>query len=74
MTQRFKIGDAVRIDIPDETDPDHNRLHGRQGEITTILEDDAGKATGDVHDTVPYRVQLKDGTEADVRWCDVRPP
>jgi len=74
MTRRFEIGDAVRIDIPDETDPDHDRLHGRQGEITAILEDDAGEATGDVRDTVLYRVQLKDGTEADVRWRDVRPP
>lgn len=74
MTRRFEIGDAVRIDIPDETDPDHDRLHGCQGEITAILEDDAGEVTGDVRDTVLYRVQLEDGTEADVRWRDLRPP
>jgi len=29
--KRFDIGDAVRIDIPDETDPDHECLHGRRG-------------------------------------------
>jgi hypothetical protein len=74
MTRRFEIGDAVRIDIPDETDPDHDRLHGSRGEITAILEDDAGEVTGDVRDTVLYRVQLEDGTEVDVRWRDLRPP
>ncbi|WP_225935442.1 hypothetical protein ACODNH_01350 (plasmid) [Haloarcula sp. NS06] len=74
MTRRFEIGDAVRIDIPDETDPDHDRLHGSRGEITAILEDDAGEVTGDVRDTMLYRVQLEDGTEVDVRWRDLRPP
>jgi hypothetical protein len=74
MTRRFEIGDAVRIDIPDETDPDYDRLHGSRGEITAILEDDAGEVTGDVRDTMLYRVQLEDGTEVDVRWRDLRPP
>ena len=74
MTRRFEIGDAVRIDLPDETDPDHDRLHGSRGEITAILEDDAGEVTGDVRDTMLYRVQLEDSTEADVRWRDLRPP
>jgi hypothetical protein len=74
MTRRFEIGDAVRIDIPGETDPDHDRLHGCQGEIAAVLEDDAGEVTGDVRDTMLYRVQLEDGTEVDVRWRDLRPP
>lgn len=73
MEGRFTVGDRVRIDIPDETDPDHDRLHGCQGEITAILEDDAGEVTGDVRDTMLYRVQLEDGTEVDVRWRDLRP-
>lgn len=67
MTRRFEIGDAVRIDISDETDPDHDRLHGCQGEITAILGDDAGEVTGDVRDTMLYRVQLEDGTDVDIR-------
>jgi len=74
MTRRFEISDVVRIDIPDETDPDYERLHGCRGEITAILEDDAGEVTGDVRDTELYRVQLEDGTEIDVRWRDLRPP
>jgi len=28
MTKRFEVGDRVRIDIPDQTDPDFERLHG----------------------------------------------
>ena len=67
-------GDLVRIDIPDETDPDHDRLHGRHGEILAILDDDAGAVTGDDRDAVLYRVQLDDGTKTDVRWRDLRPP
>lgn len=74
MAQRFEVGDHVRIDIPDEADPDHNRLHGHRGEIVDILEDDAGDVTGDVRDSLLYRVRLADGTEADVRWRDLRPP
>jgi ribosomal protein L21E len=70
---QFEEGDRVRIDIPDETDPDYNRLHGRHGEII-ILEDDAGAVTGDDRDAVLYRVQLNDGTKTDVRWRDLRPP
>jgi hypothetical protein len=34
---QFEVGDRVRVDIPDETDPDYSRLHGRHGEIVAIL-------------------------------------
>jgi len=75
MTEhRFKVGDKVRVDIPDETDPDYDRLHGRHGEIIAILKDDAGAVTGDTRDAALYRVQLSDGSETDVRWRDLRPP
>jgi len=70
---QYKEGDCVRIDIPDETDPDYDRYHGRHGEIVAILEDDAGVVTGDTRDAVLYRVQLEDGTKTDVRWRDLRP-
>ncbi|RDZ32069.1 MULTISPECIES: hypothetical protein [unclassified Haloferax] len=70
---QYEEGDRVRIDIPDETDPDYDRLHGRYGEIIAILEDDAGFVTGDTRDAVLYRVQLEDGTKTDVRWRDLRP-
>jgi hypothetical protein len=74
MEDRFTVGDRVRIDIPDETDPDHDRLHGCQGEITAILEDDAGEETGDERDSRIYRIQLESGETIDVRWRDIRPP
>jgi len=73
MEGRFNIGDRVRIDIPDETDTDHEQLHNRHGEVIDILEDDADNLTGDSRDAVVYRVQLDDGTKTDVRWCDLPP-
>lgn len=39
---QYEAADRVRIDIPDETDPDYDRFHGRHGEIVAILVDDAG--------------------------------
>lgn len=71
---RFSVGERVRIDIPDETDPDHDRLHGREGTIVEVIEDDAGFETGDERDSVIYQVALADRDETvDVRWRDVRP-
>jgi len=74
MDRRFTNGDRVRIDIPDETDPDYDRFHGCYGKIVDTIEDDADTVTGDTRDAVLYRVQLDDGTETDVRWRDLRPP
>lgn len=74
MAHRFEVGERVRIDIPDKADLDHDRLHGRRGEIIAVLEDDVATITGDDRDTVLYRVKLEDGTETDVRWRDLRPP
>ena len=71
---RFSAGDQVRVDLPDTTDPDHERYHGRRGEITQVLQDDAGTVTGDERDSVLYRVALENGEMADFRWRDLRPP
>jgi hypothetical protein len=71
---RFDVGDRVRFDIPDETDPDFDRLHGRRGQIVDTITDEAGTETGDDRDNVIYRVALADSEEVvDVRWRDVRP-
>jgi len=35
---RFPRGDEVRIDIPDETDPDFDVYHDRRGEVVDVLE------------------------------------
>lgn len=73
MTKRFDTGDRVRIDIPDETDPDHDRLHGRRGTVVNIISDDAGAVTDDEREGYLFRVELDDGETVDVRWRDLRP-
>lgn len=45
--QRFAQGDRVRIDIPDEEDPDHETYHGKHGRVVEVLGDDADTVTGD---------------------------
>lgn len=67
-------GDLVRIDIPDESDPDHDAYHGRHGTVVTTIVDDAAEETGDARDGAIYRVEFDDGTRADFRWRDLRPP
>lgn len=71
---RFSEGDRVRIDIPDETDPDHEYYHGEHGQIIAVLGDDADSVTRDTRDARLYRVALDSGEEADFRWRDLRPP
>lgn len=70
----FHVGDRVRIDIPDETDPDHDRYHGEHGRIIDILEDEAGTLTGDKRDSTIYRIELSNGEELDLRHQSIRPP
>jgi hypothetical protein len=71
--RRFNTGDSVRIDIPDETDPDHKRLHGRRGTVAEVISDGAGAVTGDEREGHLFRVNLVDGGTVDVRWRDLRP-
>ena len=74
VMQRFSMGDRVRIDIPDETDPDHDQYHGEHGRVTALLSDDADAVTGDERDNRLYRVELETGEQVDFRWRDLRPP
>lgn len=69
----FEVGDRVRIDIPDETDPDYKQFHGTHGDIVDILEDDAGETTGDPRDSAMFSVKLEDGRVEEFRWRDLRP-
>jgi ribosomal protein L21E len=73
--REFEVGNRVRIDIPEETDPDHQRYHSMHGEIIEIYEDSIDEVTGDDRDSRIYRVIL-DGVETpvDFRWRDLRPP
>jgi len=67
-------GDRIRVDIPDETDPDHDQHHGLHGTIVDVLEDDAGRVTGEEREGLIYRVELETGETVDFRWRDLRPP
>ncbi|SHL60404.1 hypothetical protein [Haladaptatus paucihalophilus] len=70
---RFSEGDRIRVDIPDETDPDFETAHGRKGKVTKIIADNASDVTGDKRDNRIYRVQFSDGEQMDFRWRDLRP-
>ncbi len=72
--QSFSEGDRVRIDIPDETDPDHQAYHGKHGEVVGVLSDDADSLTAEERDAHLYRVTFDSGEAADFRWRDLRPP
>ncbi|OIB56159.1 hypothetical protein [Natrialba sp. SSL1] len=74
MTQRFTTGDRIRVDIPDESDPDHEQYHGRHGTVSRIIEDDAAAETGDERDGIIYRIEFENGITADFRWRALRPP
>lgn len=71
--QRFEAGDRVRIDIPDEDDPDFDRLHGHFGTVVDVWQDDTDDTTGDERDRYLYQVELTDGEMASLRWRDLRP-
>lgn len=68
----YSVGDEVKVDIPDKTDPDFD-LHNKTGEVVNYIEDDAGIETGDSRDSIVYRVELDDGSIVDLRWRDLRP-
>lgn len=67
-----EVGDRVRVDIPDEDDPDFC-YHRRRGTVQEIQEDDAGLSTGDERDSSIYRIELNTGEVVDLRWRDIRP-
>ena len=53
------VGDYVRVDIPDETDHDHETYHSLEGTVVERLQDDAAVHSGDDRDAVLYRVDLE---------------
>lgn len=69
---RFDKGERVRVDIPDETDPDFE-YHWVEGEIVEVVEDKADEYTGDSDDKFIYRVELDTGQQKDFRWRSLRP-
>lgn len=73
MVRRFDKGDRVRVDIPDESDPDHDRLHGEEGVVAEIQADAAEDYSGDSRDSYLFFVDLDSGDTVSVRWRDLRP-
>lgn len=71
--RRFKVGDRVRVDIPDRRDPDFDRYHDRTGAVVELLEDDAEEYTGDERDSYLFDVEFKNGESEHFRWRDLRP-
>lgn len=71
---RFEKGDRVRIDLPNETDPDHDEFHGEHGTVIDVIKDDAGRETGIESDSRLYRIKLEGGQTHDFRERDLRPP
>lgn len=74
VMQRFTEGDRVRVDIPDEADPDHDPYHGVHGRVVKVVSDAAGSMSGDTRDSRLYRVALETDEKVDFRWRDLRPP
>jgi len=74
LVNRFEVGDRVRVDIPDQTDPDHDPFHGLHGTVVEVSSDDAALVNGDERDSLVYRVDLDSGPVVDLRWRDLRPP
>ncbi|AEN07445.1 hypothetical protein Halar_0180 (plasmid) [halophilic archaeon DL31] len=72
--QRISEGDRVRIDTPDETGPDHQKYHGKYGEVVAVLSDDADSVTAEERGSQIYRIAFDSGETADFRWRDLRSP
>jgi hypothetical protein len=70
----MRQGDRVRVDIPDERDPDHQEYHGEHARVVAVLSDDADSVTTDERDAQLYRIAFDSGETADLGCRDLRPP
>jgi hypothetical protein len=71
---RFNDGDCVRVDSPDETDPDHDPSHGAHGQIIDGLANDAKIITASSQDSILCRVAFETTKQADFRRWNLRSP
>lgn len=69
----FGVGDRVRIDIPDETDPKHE-YHGKNGEIIGFYPGNQESRRESGQRIRLYRVELDIGDIVDVDGRALRPP
>lgn len=72
--EELEPGKRVRIDIPDETDPDYSQFHGEHGTIVSTITDDLSEISGKEGQSTIYRVELDSGATMDFRGHDLRPP
>lgn len=56
----------MRVNIPDETDPDYHH-HGKHGTVIETVSDDGDAVTGDAREGLIFRVELESGETADFR-------
>ncbi|MFD1569388.1 hypothetical protein [Halorubrum laminariae] len=63
----LSVGSRVRVDIPDERDPEYEQFHGTHGEIMHVLSDDLGATTGSDEDSQIYQIELDGGEQANFR-------
>lgn len=68
------VGDRVRIDIPGESDSNH-QYPAEHETITNIISDDAGEPTKGNRDSDIYRIEPdNDGRTVDVYYRDLQSP
>lgn len=70
--REYATGDRVRVDIPDETHPDHERYHGKHGRVVATLPA-AGPDGGGGRER-RFRVEFDGGGYADFERFFLRPP
>lgn len=71
---RFHVGDRVRVDISDESDPGFEEYRGEPGTVAYVLEEDDDSIAGNDEDSVLYTVELDSGGLIDLHGRDLRPP
>lgn len=62
--ERFSEGDRIRVDIPDETDPDYELCHGTHGRVVAVLTDDA-EVVADIERMIDERKEALEIVESD---------
>lgn len=72
LAEEYAPGDRVRVDIPDETHPDHDRYHGNHGYVIAVLPSTAGDGPSVGGPRV--RVEFDGGGYADFGLAFLRPP
>lgn len=70
----YHAGDRVKIDLPNESNPNHDPYHEEHGTIVDSLEDDSNTLGGDEQDSNIYRIHLDAGEKLEIRHLVIRPP